>query len=111
MKAARLDTAVVVYPRPAVAWACWRAGISRRIGTAHRWYSWGFNDRVPVRRKSSDRHELELNFELVRPLGVTFQGEEPRVVFSEEDRRAVAPLLAGLKGRKVASSGFPGISR
>lgn len=93
LRQVRLDTAVIVYPRPAVAWACRRAGIPRRMGTAYRWYSGLFTHRMPVHRNTSGRHELELNFELIQPLEVSYRQEIPRVAVSDQDRGTALETL------------------
>src|SRR6185503_20325379 len=46
LERSRFDAAVFFHPRPAAALAAWRAGVARRIGTAYRWYSLLFTDRV-----------------------------------------------------------------
>jgi ADP-heptose:LPS heptosyltransferase len=62
------DVFIALYPRPLIALAAWRAGISMRIGTAFRWYSFSFNSKIKVHRSVCDRHEAEYNLDLVRPL-------------------------------------------
>jgi len=66
----RYDAVICLYPRPALAWAFFRAKIPVRIGTARRWYSFLFTHRVNVSRRSSGRHEKDLNLDLLRPLGI-----------------------------------------
>ncbi len=48
--------------------ALWRAGIPRRIGTSHRWYSFLLTDRVHQSRKECLKHEAEYNLDLLEPL-------------------------------------------
>jgi len=65
------DTIVHVFPRKELAALFKRAKVPNRIGTSHR----GFhlltcNIRPNFTRKRSDMHEAQLNFELLRPLGV-----------------------------------------
>jgi heptosyltransferase III len=64
------DTAVTLYPNFGLARALKKAGIPRRIGTARRWYSFLFNERVSVPRRAAGRHETDLNFSLLQPLGL-----------------------------------------
>lgn len=65
------DAAVVVHPTPRLAVAVFLARIARRAGTAYRAYSLLFNRRVQQHRRRSDRHESELNLELLAALGIT----------------------------------------
>lgn len=70
-RAAAYDTALLAYPVRRIARAARRAGIARRIGTSHRVYHWlACNKLVHFSRVKSQLHEAQLNFELLRPLGL-----------------------------------------
>lgn len=63
------DVLIHVYPRASIAWAGWRGGIPRRIGTSRRWYHWLTCTDLPrVSRRHSGRHEAHLNLLLLSPL-------------------------------------------
>jgi lipopolysaccharide heptosyltransferase II len=64
------NAAVMLHPRPPLAWAIWRSGIPQRIGTGYRWYSFLFNHRLYEHRKTAARHEAEYNLRLLPPLGI-----------------------------------------
>jgi ADP-heptose:LPS heptosyltransferase len=65
------DTVLLAYPVRRIAMAARRAGIARRIGTSHRVYHWlACNELVHFSRVKSPLHEAQLNFELLRPLGL-----------------------------------------
>ena len=64
------DVFLAVYPRPSIAWAAALAGIPTRVGTAYRWYSLLFNEKIKVHRHFGDRHEVEFNLDLVKSLGI-----------------------------------------
>lgn len=71
LRAARYDTVLLAFPARRIAMAAWRAGIARRIGTSHRAYHWlACNEMVRFSRVKSALHEAQLNFELLRPLGL-----------------------------------------
>ncbi|WP_083941293.1 glycosyltransferase family 9 protein [Pseudoduganella violaceinigra] len=71
-RAAGYDTVLLAFPVRRIAMAAWRAGIARRIGTSHRFYHWlTCNRLVRFSRVKSSLHEAQLNFELLRPLGLT----------------------------------------
>ena len=53
------ETAILFYPRFGLTSALWRAGIPRRIGTSHRWYSFLLTDRVYQSRRECLKHEVE----------------------------------------------------
>lgn len=65
------DTAIHIFPRRELAQLFKKAGIPQRIGTAHRAYHLlTCTIRPNFSRKRSQAHEAQLNFELMRPLGV-----------------------------------------
>jgi heptosyltransferase-2 len=69
LRRTRVDAAVVAYPRFRIALLLWLAGISVRVGTAYRWYSFLFNARVFEHRKTIAKHEAEYNLSLLSALG------------------------------------------
>lgn len=67
-----IDTCIHVFPNKAVAKLMKRAQVKNRIGTSHRiFHLLTCNIRPNFSRKKSDLHESQLNFELLRPLGLT----------------------------------------
>lgn len=66
----KVEVAVVLRPTWSNAWAVWRAGIPLRIGTSRRFYSLLFNKRVFFSRRQSSLHEVELNVQCLKPLGI-----------------------------------------
>src|SRR5581483_6496100 len=93
LKALKPDVYIALYPRPKQALAAWMAGIPVRIGTAYRWYSFLFNQKVRVHRSVCDRHEVEYNLDLVAPLGVA--PGHPKIQFpvSDNERAFAGDLL------------------
>ncbi|MDJ1499138.1 glycosyltransferase family 9 protein [Xanthocytophaga agilis] len=71
-KTDHVDTIVFLFPDREVArWAAKRK-IPLRIGTSHRWWHWLYcNKRVNFSRKKSNLHETQLNFKLLKPLGIS----------------------------------------
>jgi ADP-heptose:LPS heptosyltransferase len=75
------DAIVHVFPDRAIAQAARRAAIPIRIGTKRRWYHrLTCNELVPLSRKHSDRHEAELNVQLLAPLNVDAAYQLPDLV-------------------------------
>lgn len=63
------EAVIHAFPRLDIAWAAYRSGIERRIGTYRRWYHWLLcTDLVNLRRRSSGKHEAWLNLQLLLPL-------------------------------------------
>ncbi len=66
------DTVIFAYPNRKLAQAARRAGVARRVGTSHRLYHWLYCNRLAhFSRVKSSLHEAQLNFALLRPLGIT----------------------------------------
>jgi len=71
-KEKKIDTAIHIFPNKEIASLLRRAQIPHRIGTSHRVYHLlTCNIRPNFTRKNSELHESQLNFELLRNLGVT----------------------------------------
>lgn len=65
------DLILHVFPNKKIASWAKHAGIPHRIGTSHRWFHWlNCNIRVSFTRKKSPLHEAQLNFNLLKPLGL-----------------------------------------
>ena len=71
LKLLSVDTFISVYPRPKLVLAAWRAGVTVRIGPQTKWLGFFQTHSVPIRREISDRNEVEYNFGLLEPLGVS----------------------------------------
>ena len=66
-----LDTIIHVFPSKEIAKLAKAIGIEHRIGTSHRlFHLTTCNERVSFTRKRSNLHESQLNYELLRPLGL-----------------------------------------
>ena len=77
LRAGEFDAAVVVHPTARLAWLVFLARIPVRIGTGYRWYSFLFNRRVYMHRKTAERHEVEYNVELLGVLGCDTVARKP----------------------------------
>jgi heptosyltransferase-2 len=98
----KFDAAIVVYPRPRLAWLMVCAGIPVRIGTGYRYYSFLFTRRVYEHRKDAFKHEVEYNFSLVRQLGCTTDDPPEFLIDIPEAARARAAELTGHSaGRRI----------
>jgi ADP-heptose:LPS heptosyltransferase len=65
------DTVIFAYPDRRLAKAARRARVPNRVGTSHRVYHWfTCNKLAHFSRVKSDLHEAQLNFALLRPLGI-----------------------------------------
>ena len=64
---------IIIFSKPdkKLAAAAKKAGIAERVGTSHRWFNWLYCNRLAhFSRVKSELHEAQLNFELLRPLGI-----------------------------------------
>ncbi|MEW6774054.1 MAG: glycosyltransferase family 9 protein [Bacteroidota bacterium] len=67
-----IHTAIIAYPSYEISQFLFQLKIPYRIATSHRWYNWIFcNQLVSFSRKNSDLHEAQLNFHLLKPLGIS----------------------------------------
>lgn len=65
------EAILFVFPDQDLAKLSQQLNIRYRIGTSHRWFHWRYlNYRVNFSRKKNDLHEAQLNFKLLRPLGI-----------------------------------------
>ncbi|MBI3319039.1 MAG: glycosyltransferase family 9 protein [Candidatus Omnitrophica bacterium] len=65
----RPDTVIISNPKKEYHVAAWLARIPRRVGYDCKWGRL-LTDHLPDRKALGDRHEVEYNLELLRPLGV-----------------------------------------
>lgn len=67
------DTVIFAYPDRRLAKAARRARVRNRVGTSHRLYHWLTCNRLAhFSRVKSHLHEAQLNFALLRPLGIDY---------------------------------------
>jgi len=70
-KELKADAIIHVFPNKEIARVAKRAKIPHRIGTSHRlFHLLTCNHRINFTRKNSEKHEAQLNFELLRPFGL-----------------------------------------
>jgi ADP-heptose:LPS heptosyltransferase len=94
----RPDAIVFLYPDRRWARAASRARVPERIGTAYRRWSWRFNRRVRVHRRSSGRHEAELNLAVAAPLSGEAACVLPGLQVPSPYARRADDLLARVAG-------------
>ncbi|MBW7867083.1 MAG: glycosyltransferase family 9 protein [Brumimicrobium sp.] len=72
IQAKQIDTCIHVFPKKEIAQLMKKSNVKNRIGTSHRFFHWATcNIYIHFTRKNSPLHEAQLNFELLRPLGLT----------------------------------------
>lgn len=64
----KFDIVLILHPTLRLALLCWLARIPLRVGTSYRLYALLFNRKVFHHRKTSNRHELDLNLDLTRAI-------------------------------------------
>lgn len=93
IKEGRFDVSIVLHPSLRLAVLCWLARIPLRIGSGYRAYSFLFNRKIFQHRKNSGRHELDLNFDLLKPLGISQGPISFALAVPENARQRVHALL------------------
>jgi len=95
----KFDVAIVARPTFEIAMLLFLAGIRIRVGTGYRWYSFLFNRKVYEHRRRGEKHELEYNVNLLKPLGIEETVNKESVVFGihidEESKHKVLKYLSG----------------
>ena len=97
------DIVIFAFPDRRLAKAARRAGVAERVGTSHRLFHWLTCNRLAHFNRSRSRlHEAQLNFELLRPLGIAYAppldaiaslyGLQAPVVAAATALRACAPF-------------------
>jgi len=99
LRAARFDTALVLWAHWANAWTVLKAGIPRRLGPSARACSLLFSRSLPLRRGQGWEHESELNYQFGRAIGLSAPVPEPRLQLGEDARRSAKRWLKA-KGPK-----------
>ena len=91
------DAVIFAFPDRRLAKAARRARVPQRVGTSHRLYHWLTCNRLAhFSRVKSDLHEAQLNFLLLRPLGIDHvpqRDEIPALYGLEAPRRAAVDAL------------------
>jgi len=94
LRSRQYDIALYLYPRPRLALAGFLAAIPVRIGTKYRYYSLLFNRRIPLHRSRSNRHERDLNLQLLQQgLSIPEQQTDTGLRIPEQTHQAVDSLL------------------
>jgi len=93
-------SAILVSPTFKTALLLFLTGIKYRVGTGYRWYSLLFNMRIFEHRKYGDKHELQLNVNLLKAFGINEIVKESDVHFNihidENSKQKVDGILKSL---------------
>jgi heptosyltransferase-2 len=81
IKSKNFDTCVVVNPTLKISLMMFLAGVTNRIGTGYRWYSFLFNNKVYEHRKYAEKHELEYNVNLLNKIDIDFKDFSNEIKF------------------------------
>ena len=75
------------------AWILKRSGIPKRIGTSRRWYSFLFTHRIRLQRSGINRHETDLNLDLINEGENRDVAPFPTISIPDAEIEAVRRLL------------------
>lgn len=91
------DAVFIVKATFELAWILFKSKINNRIGTGYRWYSFLFNKKIYVHRKSGGKHELEYNVEMLEQIGINEDITPDNVCFNiqidNDSKQKVASIL------------------
>jgi len=76
------DSCIVVSPSFIMALIVFLSEIKLRIGTGYRWYSFLFNSKIFAHRKFAEKHELEFNIDMLKPLGIDYTPKKEELDYS-----------------------------
>lgn len=94
LKETAADSILLLFPRFKIALAALLAGIPVRVGTAYRWYSFLFNEKVREHRKDSVKSEAEYNLALADKLGCRERILDARIEVKPEALQRAKRFLA-----------------
>jgi heptosyltransferase-2 len=111
LKRKRFDLALVLHPTNRVHLITFLAGIKRRVGYRRK-LGFLLTDKIPHTKQDGQKHELEYNLDLLRPLGIMPQDREIFVSIKPEARQIVEELLRqeGIKDNHPLLAVNPGAS-
>jgi lipopolysaccharide heptosyltransferase II len=105
LKTQHYDLAIHLYPRPQLALATLLACIPVRVGTTYRYYSFSFNRRVKMHRKTMAMHEADSNLRLVESFAAPAPPTTQHLQIPEEALQQVRDLLSS-KGLEIRGNRF-----
>ncbi len=87
------DAILLLFPRFRIALAAFLARIPVRVGTAYRWYSFLFNNKVYEHRKDSVKSEAEYNLTLAAAIGCRVRDFEARLTIDNQALKSARDFL------------------
>ena len=110
LKKYRFDAAISVFPVFKTALAIYLAKIPVRIGVGYRWFSFLYNKKEYFHRSKVEKHELEYNLDLLKPLGVEVKDKNTGIFLSDAEKAFADNFAAenGLNGAGKLISVHPG---
>ncbi len=95
LKAIGFDLAIILHPTMRVHLVCFLAGIKERIG-----YDWRapyfLTKAIPHTKQTGARHEVEYNFDLLKPLGISEFSSQLHMPIAPSSERFVEDMLKQL---------------
>ncbi|OGF50737.1 MAG: hypothetical protein A2231_05735 [Candidatus Firestonebacteria bacterium RIFOXYA2_FULL_40_8] len=104
LRANKYDTVMHIFPRFKVSLAAFLAGIPVKVGVSSKWYSFLYNKKIGIHRSKVEKHELEYNLELLKPLNVPVKDKKINLWLNSKDKIFASDFLKknGLAGKFVA---------
>ena len=104
LRAERYTAVLHVFPRFRISLAAFLAGIPLRAGVSSKWYSFLYNKQVKIHRSRVEKHELEYNLDLLKPLNVPVKDKTIKIWLNAKDNKFAADFFKKnkLMGKVVA---------
>ena len=100
IKKLKFDTAIILHPTFRLVLLTFLSGIPQRVGTAFRLYSFLLNKKVYHHRKRSRKHELNLNLEVIKAIGIDIDTIQFNFFIPSEAKDQISQLLDLNKNEK-----------
>ncbi len=106
----RFDISVLLHPTWRLALLLFLARVRYRVGTGYRLYSLFFNLKIFQHRKTIEKHELEYNLDMLKPLGIEPERVLPRIYAcaEEEDKKRIMFEKLGIGEDDIVAVVHPG---
>jgi ADP-heptose:LPS heptosyltransferase len=93
LRAGKYTGILHVFPRFKISLAAFLAGIPLRAGTSSKWYSFLYNKQVKIHRSRVEKHELEYNLDLLKPLNVPVKDKTIKLWLNAKDNSFAADFF------------------
>ncbi|MFH1074602.1 MAG: glycosyltransferase family 9 protein [Candidatus Firestonebacteria bacterium] len=104
LRGRKYDKIIHVFPRFKLSLAAFLAGIPLRVGPSSKWYSFFYNKRAAIHRSRVEKHELEYNLDLLKPLNIPIKDKKLKLWLNSKDKKFASDFFKKnkLSGKVIA---------